>query len=272
MKNILLFLFISTSIFAQKIDTLTIFSNSMQKNIKNVVILPDTLQSQNKKFPVLYLLHGAYGDYSDWTTKVPKIKEYANQYQMIIVCPDGDPFSWYFDSPIDSSYRYETYISKELITAIDKNYPTITSKSGRAITGLSMGGHGAFYLAFKHQDLFGAVGSMSGGMDLVRFADKKNYELTKRLGNFKAFPENWINNTIINMTDLVIGSDLKIVFDCGIDDFLYGTNIDLHKKLHSQNIPHDYTERPGKHSWEYWKNSIKYHMVFFDSFFNNSQN
>lgn len=269
MKYILLFLLISTSVFAQKIDTLTIFSNSMQKSIKNVVIIPDAYQ-ESKELPVLYLLHGAYGDYSNWITKVPEIKEYANQYNMIIVCPDGNPFSWYFDSPIDKKFRYETYISKELITVIDEKYATIKSKKGRAITGLSMGGHGAFYLAFKHQDIFGAVGSMSGGMDLVRFANKKNYELTKRLGDFKEFPNNWINNTIINMTDLVIGKDLKIYFDCGIDDFLYGTNIDLHKKLLSQNIPHDYTERPGAHSWEYWANSIKYHMVFFDEFFRNS--
>ena len=189
MKNILLFLFISSSIFAQRVGTLIIFSNSMQKNIKNVVITPDAYQNKNIEFPVLYLLHGAYGDFSNWITKVPEIKEYANQYNMIIVCPDGDPFSWYFDSPIDKKFRYETYISKELITAIDKKYATIKSKKGRAITGLSMGGHGAFYLAFKHQDLFGAVGSMSGGMDLVRFADKKNYELTKRLGDFKEFPK-----------------------------------------------------------------------------------
>ncbi|NOQ92090.1 MAG: esterase family protein [Flavobacteriaceae bacterium] len=269
MKNILLFLLISTSLFAQKIDTLTVFSNSMKKNIKNVVIIPDAYQDKNKEFPVLYLLHGAYGDYSNWITKVPEIKEYANQYNMIIVCPDGDPFSWYFDSPIDEKFRYETYISKELITAIDEKYPTIKSRKGRAITGLSMGGHGAFYLAFKHLNFFGAVGSMSGGMDLVRFADKKNFELTKRLGSFKEHPNHWINNTIINMTDLVVGKDLKIYFDCGIDDFLYGTNIDLHKKMLSQSIPHDYTERPGGHSWEYWANSIKHHIIFFDSFFKN---
>ncbi len=270
MKNILLFLLISTNIFAQKVDTLTIFSNSMQKNIKNVVILPDSYSSTNKEYPVLYLLHGAYGDYSNWITKVPEIKEYANQYNMIIVCPDGDPFSWYFDSPIDSKYHYETYISKELILKIDKNYHTIKSKKGRAITGLSMGGHGAFYLAFKHQNLFGATGSMSGSMDLVGFAHKKNYELTKRLGNFDEYPENWIQNTVINMTGMVMGKDLEIYFDCGVDDFLYKTNIALHKKMIAENIPHTYAERPGKHNWDYWANSIKYHMVFFDSFFRNS--
>lgn len=270
MKKALLFiLIISTSIFAQKVDTLTIFSPSMQKYIKNVVILPDGYQEQSNEFPVLYLLHGAYGNYTNWITKVPEIKAYANHYQMIIVCPDGHQFSWYLDSPVDKNFRYETYISKELVNRIDKEYHTIHSKNGRAITGLSMGGHGAFYLAFRNQDLFGATGSMSGGMDFVRFADKKRYELTNRLGKYEDHPENWENNTILNMTDLVIGNDLEIYFDCGIDDFLYGTNIDLHKKMLEQKIPHTYTERPGKHTWDYWANSIKYHFVFFDNFFKN---
>ncbi|MEE9361187.1 MAG: alpha/beta hydrolase-fold protein [Cellulophaga sp.] len=65
--------------------------------------------------------------------------------------------------------KYETYIAKELIEAVDSNYNTDTTKSSRAISGLSMGGHGAFYLAFKHQDVWGATGSMSGGLDIHPF-------------------------------------------------------------------------------------------------------
>lgn len=266
MKKFFLLFLISTGIYAQKVDTLTVFSPSMQKNIKNVVIVPDMPHNQNKAFPVLYLLHGAYGDFTNWITKVPEIKTYANLYKMIIVCPDGDPFSWYFDSPIDEKYKYETYISKELISVIDKKYKTINSPKGRAITGLSMGGHGAFYLTFKHQDLFGAAGSMSGGMNLEKFSD--NWKIAQRLGNYEENPENWKNNTIINMTDLVVGKKVKLIFDCGIDDFFYDVNKNLHIKMLAQKIPHDYSERPGKHTWNYWRNSIKYHMVFFEDFFN----
>lgn len=269
MNKLFFFLFLSASIFAQKVDTLTVFSKSMQKQIKNIVIIPETKLEEDQNLPVLYLLHGAYGDYRDWVTKVPAIKTYANQHNMIIVCPDGHPFSWYLDSPVDKNFRYETFLSKELIHAVDQKYPTISSKKGRAITGLSMGGHGAFYLAFRNQNLFGAAGSMSGGMNHVLFANKKNYELNKRLGTYKDHPENWIDNSIINMTDLIIGKDLKIYFDCGIDDFFYQTNVDLHHKMLQQNIPHDYTERTGKHSWDYWSNSIKYHLLFFDNFFQN---
>lgn len=270
MNKFIFFLLLSSAIFAQKVDTLTVFSNSMQKHIKNIVIIPDAYTVETQNFPVLYLLHGAYGDFTNWISKVPEIKAYANLYKMIIVCPDGHPFSWYLDSPIDKNFRYETYISKELISEIDQNYRTIKSKKGRAITGLSMGGHGAFYLAFRNQDLFGATGSMSGGMNFLLFTNKQNYELNNRLGYYKDHPENWIKHTIINMTDLVIGKDLKIYFDCGVDDFFYETNIALHKKMLLQNIAHDYTERPGKHNWDYWTNSIKYHMVYFDNFFSNN--
>ena len=65
--------------------------------------------------------------------------------------------------------RYETFISKELIAYTDKNLNAIPDRSKRAITGLSMGGHGAMWNAIRHQDVFGAVGTTSGGMDIRPF-------------------------------------------------------------------------------------------------------
>lgn len=263
-----LFLFlISSSIgcFASQIDTLQVASKSMNKSILNIVILPDTYSSQKEAFPVLYLLHGASGNYKDWTSKVPEIKVYADLYNVIIVCPDGGFNSWYFDSPVDDQWRYETYFSTELIKAIDNNYNTSKQKSKRAITGLSMGGHGAFYLAFKHQDIWGAAGSMSGGMDFRPFPN--NWNLANRLGNYAEQPENWDKNVIINMVHLLEGKSLKLLFDCGTEDFFFDANKRLHKKLLERNIPHEYTERPGKHNWDYWANALKYQLVFFDTFF-----
>jgi len=87
----------------------------------------------------------------------------ADRYGAIIVTPDGGVDSWYFDSPVDPTYRYETFVTQELIPYIDKLYKTVADRSGRAIAGLSMGGHGALYLAIRHQELFAAAGSMSGG-------------------------------------------------------------------------------------------------------------
>lgn len=237
----------------------------MNKSIPNIVILPDNYATQKEGFSVLYLLHGAGGDYTNWLSKVPSIKEYADIYNIIIVCPDGGTTSWYFDSPIDKGMKYETFISKELISAIDKKYNTSAEKTNRAITGLSMGGHGAFYLAFKHPDVWGAAGSMSGAVDIRSFPS--NWDIHKRLGNYSKHKENWEENTVINMVYKLDGKNLKLIFDCGVDDFFYNANKRLHKKLVERNIPHDYIERPGNHNWNYWSNSIKYQLLFFNDYF-----
>lgn len=268
MKKLVLFslgIFFHWNAIASQIDTLFIFSESMQKKIANTVILPDSYKTKNKAFPVFYLLHGVSGNYKDWITLVPKIKAYADTYNFIIVCPDGHETSWYLDSPMDTTMRYETYISKELIAEVDKKYRTVKNNTGRAISGLSMGGHGALSLAFKHPDIFGAAGSMSGGVNLEKFPD--NWKIAMRLGSYEEYPENWKNNSVVNMVDLAKESTLKIIFDCGVDDFFYDVNKELHHKMLLLDIPHDYIERPGNHDWNYWANAIKYHMVFFSDYF-----
>ena len=101
----------------------------------------------------------------------PELGKIADEKGIIFVCPDGKN-SWYWDSPKNPSYRYETFISNELINYIDANYPTVASRDKRAITGLSMGGHGALYNAIRHKDVFGAAGSTSGGVDIRTFSNQ----------------------------------------------------------------------------------------------------
>ena len=262
---ILLFFTIFLNVSAAQIDTLMVKSESMNKYVPNIVITPNGYTANSEGFPVVYLLHGAGDTYLGWISKVPKIQEYADTYNLIIVCPDAGGKSWYFDSPIDNKIKYETYVSKELVTTIDNTYNTIKNKNGRAITGLSMGGHGALYLSFKHQDVWAAAGSMSGGLDLRPFPD--NWEISDRLGIYSENKEIWENNSVINMVYLLNGKGLKLIIDCGVSDFFYDANKRFHKKLLERNIPHDYIERPGKHNWNYWQNSIKYQLLFFHDFF-----
>lgn len=250
--------------YCASVDTIPIESKAMHKSIKNVVILPDSYNAIDS-FPVVYMLHGAFGSYKDFITKIPDLAGLSDMYHLIIVCPDGGLSSWYFDSPVDTNYKYETYIAGELIEYIDQHFSAIKNRSGRAITGLSMGGHGAWYLAIRHPSLYGVAGSMSGGMDIRPF--KKDWDLPKRLGNYKKHAGNWEKNTIIHMVNLLKNADLKLIFDCGTDDFFYKVNRNLHEKLVSLKIPHDYIERPGGHHWDYWSNSIKYQFLFFHNFF-----
>src|SRR4051812_2713011 len=109
---LLLLILASTNAIAAKVDTVNTASRDMHKDIKAVVITPGDYNS-NHKFPVLYLLHGFSGNYSDWIKKDPELTQLSDQYHMIIVCPDGDYNSWYFDSPVKTSSKYETYISSE---------------------------------------------------------------------------------------------------------------------------------------------------------------
>ena len=251
------------SSFASKVDTLEVISPSMKKNIKTVVVLPDSYH-KNKSFPVFYLLHGYSGDYSGWV-KAQAVREGADQYQMIFVCPDGGYGSWYWDSPVDPVFKYETFVSKELIEWVDKNYSTIKSPTGRGISGLSMGGHGGLYLGIKHPDVFGACGSMSGGVDIRPFPN--NWDMAKRLGKYSEYPERWEKNTVINMLHLIEPKTLKIIIDCGTEDFFFKVNENLHQQMLLRNIPHDYITRPGAHNWPYWENAVYYQILFMDRFF-----
>lgn len=255
-------LFVLSGFFAlaAKVDTVTTHSAGMNKDIRAVVISPDSY-NRSGRFPVLYLLHGYSDNYSSWVRKCTDLQALADQFQVIVVCPDGGFSSWYYDSPIDKNFRYETYVANELVSWVDSNYRTIADRRGRAITGLSMGGHGALYLALKHQDTFIAAGSMSGGVDIRPFPD--NWDIARRLGPYAVNPENWERNTVINMLNLVSPKNRpELIIDCGTEDFFYRCNAALHEKLSYLNIPHDFISRPGRHDWNYWNVAIKYQMLF----------
>lgn len=255
---------LSISLCASKVDTVKVFSSSMNKEIKTVVITPDSYANR-ADFPVLYLLHGYSDDYGGWVNKAPAIKELADSHDMIVVCPDGAFGSWYWDSPEDENFRYETFVSKELISWVDKNYKTASKRDARAITGLSMGGHGGLFLGFRHQDVFGACGSMSGGVDIRPFPN--NWDMAKRIGAQSDFPERWEEYTVMGQLHLLTPNSMRIIIDCGVDDFFYEVNEKLHQELLYRNIPHDYISRPGVHNWEYWNNAIKYQVLFFSNYF-----
>lgn len=254
------------SVQAAKIDTVETYSQSMKKTIKAVVMTPDNYTSSGKEFPVLYLLHGYSGNYADWVKKAPAILDAADQYQMIIVCPDGNYNSWYWDSPADPKSKYETYVANELVKWVDSKYKTIKDRSGRGITGLSMGGHGALYLALRHQDVFGAAGSMSGGVDIRPFP--KNWDMASKLGTYAEQPERWEQNTVINLLHLLTPNALALIIDCGTEDFFFRVNENLHQKMLERNLPHDYITRPGAHNWAYWNNAVIYQLTFMQRYFN----
>ncbi|PUV24590.1 esterase family protein [Sphingobacterium sp. DR205] len=248
---------------AAKVDTLAIRSQRMDKVIKTVVILPKGY-SESTKYPVLYLLHGYSGNYSNWV-KNSNVAALADQYGYMVVCPDGGFGSWYWDITNDRNYQYETFVSKELIDYIDGHYATVQDRRGRAITGLSMGGHGALSLAIKHQELYGAAGSTAGGVDFRPFP--LNWEIKDRIGNYADSTQAWDDRVVINMIPKLVNNQLRLIIDCGKEDFFYPVNVALHDKLMYHNINHTFVTSEGGHNWTYWSRSIIYQMAFFNDFF-----
>lgn len=250
---------------AARVDTIGVQSPSMKKEVKVVYIIPDKATGQEAQAcPVIYLLHGYGGNAKSWIQLKPELTEIADEKGIIFVCPDGKA-SWYWDSPQNPAYRYETFVSSELVGYTDSHYATVADKKGRAITGLSMGGHGALWNAFRHKDVFGAAGSTSGGVDIRPFPD--SWEMKKQLGEFASNKAVWDAHTVINQIDKIENDDLALIIDCGEKDFFLDVNKEFHKRLLARGIDHDFITRPGGHNGEYWNNSIDYQILFFCKYF-----
>ena len=259
---LVLFSILTGSLFAKVPITVAAKSDVMKKEIPALVILPDDYEKSGKSYPVIYLLHGFGGNYQTWYHIKPNLPELATSNQVIFVLPDGAT-SWYWDSPVNQNLKYETYVAKELVDFIDSSYRTIKSPKGRAIAGLSMGGHGAMWLALRHKDVFGAAGAISGGVDIRPFP--KNWDMAKNLGEYSSNKDVWDAHTVINQVDGLKNGELAIYIDCGFSDFFYQVN--LHNKLLQMKIDHDYLARPGAHNNAYWNNAIDYNILFFKKFF-----
>ena len=249
--------------YAARIDTLTVKSEKMNKGIEVLVIVPDKAIN-NQACPTLYLLHGYGGNARTWINIKPELPDMADRDGIIVVCPDGKN-SWYWDSPNNPDSQFETFVSKELVNYIDSNYSTIKDRKGRAITGLSMGGHGGLWISIRHKNIFGGGGATSGGVDIRPFPN--NWEMKKQLGERDINKDVWNKHTVITQLDKISNGDLAIIFDCGTSDFFFEVNNQFHQKLLERGIGHDFYVRPGGHTAEYWSNSIRYHLLFFESFF-----
>ncbi len=247
---------------AAKVDTVLVKSPSMQKDIKTVVVLPDV--AAQKACPVIYLLHGHGGNYATWISVKPNLPQIADEKGIIFICPDGEN-SWYWDSPLHANVRYETFISSELINYVDQHYKTVARREGRAITGLSMGGHGAMWNAIRHSDVFGAAGTTSGGVDIRPFP--KNWNMSDQLGEETSNQSVWDAHTVINLVPSMKKGQLALIIDCGYDDFFLEVNKNFHEALLKQGIDHDFLLRPGAHNGDYWNNSIDYQILFFQKYF-----
>jgi len=250
---------------AGQMEVVAVKSEAMKKIIPAIVITP---QNREARYPVIYLLHG-YGDTeTSWPLIKPNLAEIADRLGVIFVSPRGEN-SWYWDSPVDPKSRFATFVARELVAFVDARYPTRVGRTGRAITGLSMGGYGALRLAMLHKEVFGAAGSSAGALDIRPFADQ-GFNIPELLGPDKTV---WQRYELARTIDGLYDGELALVLDTGYDDVVFGVNIHesnerIHDLLLQKKIAHDYMVRPGKHTIEYWRNAIDYQILFFMKYFN----
>ncbi|HHY18759.1 MAG TPA: prolyl oligopeptidase family serine peptidase [Firmicutes bacterium] len=263
-KPLLIFLVLLLLCFGavaeQRYLTMTHRSEILGKDKNFAVILPENY-TEEMEYPVLYLLHGAGGGYLDWHKPNGKLYELSRQYEMIIVTPDLES-SWVADSHIKKESQYESYMIKEFIPLIDETFSTIDSYRGRGVAGLSMGGHGALYLVSKYPDIFNVVSSTSGVLDIrmvPNTAGKKDV-----FGDPKKYPEVWDNHSVVNLAEEIKNARRRprIMFDVGLSDYVYDTNLAYHQELKRLNIDHIFKVYPGTHAWGYWLARLPEHLEF----------
>lgn len=234
----------NASIAHGKIDTISYASKTVGTTRKALVYTTPGL-SKNKKYPVLYLLHGIGGDEKEWLNGgspqiiLDNLFAEGKIKPMIVVMPNGraikdDRATGNIMDPekVQGFANFERDLLDDLIPFIEKTYPALKDRDNRAIAGLSMGGGQSLNFGLGNLDTFAWVGGFSSApntkipQDLV-----PNPELTKK--------------------------KLKLLWiSCGDADGLIAFSKRTHEYLILNNVPHVYYIEPGGHDFKVWKNGL----------------
>jgi len=246
------------------------------------VLLPPSYDAEKtRRYPILYLLHGL-GDneqmliHSGGFNLVEDLWERHQLGDLLIVTPDGGS-SFYINSR-DGQRRCEDFFLQEFLPQIEKRYRTRAGRASRGIAGISMGGYGALHLAFRHPELFGAVGAHSAALlarlPTVTVSDSRQMARSRVLGDAFGSPLDpvfWKQNDPLTIARTASLAGLQIYFDCGSEDD-YGFDagaVALDKILGSRHIPHEFHLYPGGHNWVYVAEHLpallQFHFRIFES-------
>lgn len=247
-----------------RVETVRFQSKLVNATLPYNVILPvDYNSSTTSRYPVLYLLHGLTGHYTDWVSRT-NIADYAQQYRLIVVMPEGND-GWYTDSAIAANEKYESYTLKELIPDVQRRYRTIEARYGRAIAGLSMGGYGAIKFGLKSPSTFVFAGSMSGVLGVATLSEKETPSSWSNSLKLLGAPDsetrkaNDVFEIVNQLAPARIGALPYFYFDCGTEDLaiIFSQNRQLATLMSEKKIPYEYRELPGDHSWGYWDKQVQ---------------
>lgn len=287
-KVFVIIILLSTSILAQVSrgfveEGLTIKSDILSEDVHYTIYLPFDYKSSNRFYPVVYLLHGYTDSDMGWLQfgQMNLIVDEAISNReiapMIIVMPDAD-VSWYINNH-DGTVMYEDFFVKEFIPFIESKYKIRGEKRYRSVAGLSMGGYGAFNLAFKHPELFSAAVPMSAAVytdeQVLNFTQERWNKIEgvlfgKNLNGKERFTKHFKDNNPLYLIDSLDVEKIKTVryyIDCGDDDVLSLGNSMMHIKMKSLDIYHQFRIRDGEHKWIYWRTGLVDALKFIGKIF-----
>lgn len=235
------------------------FSNALSKAVTTNVLLPE---KGDGPFPVFYLLHGLSDDYSIWMRRT-RIEWYVKDLPLIVVMPDGG--RGFYTDHRNNGPKWGTHIGIELPDFIEKHFNARKDPGGRAIGGLSMGGYGAIRIAMGNPGRFASVNCLSGCL---------TYGHTQYIANTPGRQAEFDSMAGENPTggpfDLFALTEnckklnrlpyLKLAH--GTEDWLLPQAREYVQFLKDQNIPHEYDEFPGAHTWDFWDTHIQEALVF----------
>jgi S-formylglutathione hydrolase FrmB len=238
------------------------YTSSLGKFKRYALILP-AKYDESTRYPILYLLHGHSGDYSDWSERT-KIADYVKDLPLIVVMPDGEN-SWYVNSVADPALRFEDYIITDLSQHLQQRYSIDTLR--QAIVGLSMGGNGSAVLALRHPGRFRFVGALSGAITIPRAMDDTSKPAGRYLGPTmrKAYgdrPSQFRRDHDVFQLSKQSRRDTLVYFYfvAGIqdefNDFL-AAHRELMEILRTNKYAYEYHETPGRHNWQFWDREIQ---------------
>lgn len=225
---------------------------------------PQAENAEQKPLKTLYLLHGIFGNYTDWVNGT-RIQAWAEANDLAVIMPSGEN-RFYLDDE-KSGELYGEFIGKELVEFTRKLFPLSDKREDTFIAGLSMGGYGAIRNGLKYAENFGCVIGLSAALvhDTWKDADNSAPIFTFRRNYYEA---------IFGEYDKVKGSDKdpkalllklkeegrpvpKMYMCCGTEDGLVTANRDFRDFLNENGVDLTYVEGPGKHDWVFWDTYIK---------------
>jgi enterochelin esterase-like enzyme len=279
--NLLTLFMLANSLSAQTgkvFDDLSMKSNILKSERKFAIYLPPDYDTSSRSYPVLYLLHGSGDDQTGWVQfgEVLRIADQAikkgKATPMIIVMPDANTSQRGYYNDLNGKWNYEDFFFEELMPYVEKTYRIKKEKRYRAISGLSMGGGGAFMYALHHPELFSSSAPLSAYIGPLTIENLTDY--LSRNGDIKYtdqeledyFKRHNAVELIKNLEEEKLSS-VRWYIDCGDDDFLFEGNSLVHMAMKKKEIPHEYRVRDGKHTWTYWRESLPEVLEFISQAF-----